>query len=436
MNCYKILGIAQDADLREINSAYKKLALRYHPDKTGGDDVSMDEKFRKIQQAVETLRDPRRRQIHDEGLHSQLEISMFANPQYKGWRPQPYNRWFGPHSANDRYMFSYRNSVHMSPQEEDSVKERASSERMRKDYDEWRQSLFEQERMEQEQAKREDAMWAKFMCNEYKMQRGEVKDGLADGQSVGSSHVVREKAASADGIHTDETDNPSPERSDGSEQVLQKQGVRNADGDGLGDDHKENGPDDYRSVTSDSISFSEYETARESSSDDEAIFYDVSDFQEQVSHRATHHDNHSSTSPSEASAPTKSEAHLPEEPTSDRDTVDPLHSGPATRLAPFIPYFSEKLKDPYCRYSPDDLNVEIRGLVLETYCGWLEDVRLSVPGARPLETGLDPEQCSHLGFWEKKFVPIECEACHRWMPIYSLTCPGCGIKACVSCKFE
>lgn len=47
MNCYEVLGIAQDADLKEINSAYKRLALQYHPDKTGGDNVSVDE-FRKV----------------------------------------------------------------------------------------------------------------------------------------------------------------------------------------------------------------------------------------------------------------------------------------------------------------------------------------------------------------------------------------------------
>jgi curved DNA-binding protein CbpA len=38
MDCYKILGIARDANLKDINSAYKTLALKHHPDKTGGDD--------------------------------------------------------------------------------------------------------------------------------------------------------------------------------------------------------------------------------------------------------------------------------------------------------------------------------------------------------------------------------------------------------------
>lgn len=67
---YKILGVAKDADENEIKKAYKKLALKHHPDKGG--DVEM---FKEISSAAEVLCDPEKRKIYDkygkEGLEGQ-----------------------------------------------------------------------------------------------------------------------------------------------------------------------------------------------------------------------------------------------------------------------------------------------------------------------------------------------------------------------------
>lgn len=47
VNYYEILGISNDATTKDINSAYKRLALKHHPDKAGGSTESIDE-FRKV----------------------------------------------------------------------------------------------------------------------------------------------------------------------------------------------------------------------------------------------------------------------------------------------------------------------------------------------------------------------------------------------------
>lgn len=99
-------------------------------------------------------------------------------------------------------------------------------------------------------------------------------------------------------------------------------------------------------------------------------------------------------------------------------------------------YFNFKLSHPSYHYTLKDLKSELEGIVLETFCGFLEDLRLSFPHAKPMILGNDPEHCPHYGTWTKKFLRGECEVCHRFQPLYILICPGCGKKACVGCKFE
>ncbi len=60
---YSLLGIGRDADNREIRKAFKKLALKYHPDKN--DDEDAQEKFVKINKAYETLKDEDKRKRYD-----------------------------------------------------------------------------------------------------------------------------------------------------------------------------------------------------------------------------------------------------------------------------------------------------------------------------------------------------------------------------------
>lgn len=60
-NYYDILGVSKDASEDEIKRAYRKLALKTHPDKNGGDDTM----FKKINLAYETLSDPDKRNAYD-----------------------------------------------------------------------------------------------------------------------------------------------------------------------------------------------------------------------------------------------------------------------------------------------------------------------------------------------------------------------------------
>ncbi len=62
---YKTLGVSKSANQDDIKKAYRKLAIKYHPDKTQGDKAK-EEKFKEISEAYEVLGDPEKRKKYDQ----------------------------------------------------------------------------------------------------------------------------------------------------------------------------------------------------------------------------------------------------------------------------------------------------------------------------------------------------------------------------------
>lgn len=76
---YYFLGISQDASEEDIKKVYRKLSIKYHPDKNDNDDFFSD-RFREIQEAYETLSDKSRRYAYDQNLESHQKSFRYNIP--------------------------------------------------------------------------------------------------------------------------------------------------------------------------------------------------------------------------------------------------------------------------------------------------------------------------------------------------------------------
>ena len=69
---YEILGVERGADEAEIKKAYRRVAMKHHPDRNAGDTES-EEKFKEANEAYEVLSDPQKRATYDQFGHAGVE---------------------------------------------------------------------------------------------------------------------------------------------------------------------------------------------------------------------------------------------------------------------------------------------------------------------------------------------------------------------------
>jgi len=74
---YELLGVPRNASEEEVKKAYRRMALRYHPDRNP-DDADAEEKFKEASEAYEVLRDPKKREIYDFYGHDGLKSTGFT----------------------------------------------------------------------------------------------------------------------------------------------------------------------------------------------------------------------------------------------------------------------------------------------------------------------------------------------------------------------
>ncbi|KAJ5365395.1 hypothetical protein N7517_008281 [Penicillium concentricum] len=487
IDAYAILGVERNARIQDINLAYRRLALKLHPDKAGNTAATI-ERFRKIQDAVELLRDKDRRHLLDEALIKKTKRHLDPDDDtppwsYRGNRHRSSKRerhgydfdyWPGqftesPYeckSTNQRqyspsYYYSYGTSVHMDPNSAESKEKRAQFQAENTQWEnEWAGIDPEVQKAWAERRKENMRARMKRDLADIVEEQDHIVEGVLNDFDFGYGHQFNHFAdvlpeediktcnpadtfdafayeyAKAFGSSPDYSDSPDSSNST-SDSISSPKSATSNDSSvdfstscySSNDTHSSDGRWTFKSTAENpGVNSPDYTN---SGNDHSTFKYTADDSNGKFptyTHSADEHSTFKSTANDSKSTTSSSK--------SDADKLINSYMVGHDSLRPLVSFLKQKLDDPRGRYTIDDLAGELNGLVLETYCGWLEDVRLSVPTASPMKVRNDPKVCSHLGYWYKEFCRPVCNICNMWLPTYILTCPGCGMMACVRCKFS
>jgi len=98
---YEILGLNQTADSTQIRTAYKRLAMQWHPDRNPGN-AQAEEMFKAINEAYHVLSDPLKKSRYDSRFNAQTTTS-YTEAYWREVQKQRYARW--QQSQSKRYVF-------------------------------------------------------------------------------------------------------------------------------------------------------------------------------------------------------------------------------------------------------------------------------------------------------------------------------------------
>ena len=83
---YEVLGVARGAPQAEIKQAYRRLAMKFHPDRNTGD-TSAESKFKEAKEAYEILSDAQKRAAYDQFGHAGVDAGAAAGARGGGFNP-------------------------------------------------------------------------------------------------------------------------------------------------------------------------------------------------------------------------------------------------------------------------------------------------------------------------------------------------------------
>jgi curved DNA-binding protein CbpA len=105
---YAILGLPRTAKEEDIKKAFKKLALKWHPDRNPDNKKQAEEKFKEVAEAYEVLSDPKKREIYDKFGEEGLKAGV--DPNAAGGFPGGFPGGFGSFPGGFTFRYSPSNA--------------------------------------------------------------------------------------------------------------------------------------------------------------------------------------------------------------------------------------------------------------------------------------------------------------------------------------
>lgn len=125
---YEVLEVSKEASSDEIKKAYRKLAIKYHPDKNPGDKVA-EEKFKEISAAYAVLGDEEKRKQYN--TYGSADDYATSNQQYYSQTQDPFWEWFSSQNAYNSQQRQY--TYYYGPNETDSYSHRKTAPSSKKE---------------------------------------------------------------------------------------------------------------------------------------------------------------------------------------------------------------------------------------------------------------------------------------------------------------
>jgi molecular chaperone DnaJ len=80
---YEVLGVGRDAPEEDLKKAYRRLAMKYHPDRNPGS-AEAEAQFKEANEAYEVLSDPQKREIYNQYVHEGLQRGGMGSGDFAG----------------------------------------------------------------------------------------------------------------------------------------------------------------------------------------------------------------------------------------------------------------------------------------------------------------------------------------------------------------
>src|SRR5438270_9710945 len=113
---YAVLGVPRTADEKQIKSAYRKLARKYHPDVNK--DAGAEEQFKRVSEAYEVLSDTEKRAQYDKYGQAWQQFQRNGGQGATGQSADDFFRWFtaeqGGSTRTDGFPGGFRTEYHTS----------------------------------------------------------------------------------------------------------------------------------------------------------------------------------------------------------------------------------------------------------------------------------------------------------------------------------